>query len=71
MLLLDGYTIEQYPKQNKIIINLPQTFTTCTTTTQPIQERRNSLNESELSEILYLVKSYFEMYNTQPFEMSE
>lgn len=60
MIQIDGYTIEHFPKQNRIIIGLPQTMSTATSTVMPIAERRQSISTHELSAILALTKTCFE-----------
>lgn len=52
----DGYAIEQYPKQNQIVINLPQTNSTITNTNGTIATRKEKLTTEELTLILTLVR---------------
>ena len=60
MIIIGNYSIEQYPKENKIVINLPQTLETLTTTAAAMEYRRMLLTENELAAILVAVK---EMYD--------
>jgi len=60
MIQIEGYSIEQYPKQNTIIIKLPQTLGTCTSTVGAIAYRREVLNDDELATFLHLIRTYFE-----------
>ena len=56
----EGYTIEQYPNHNRIIITAPQTWKTITSTlTTPVQ-RRVKLSENELSILLLAAKKMYE-----------
>lgn len=52
----DGYAIEQYPKQNQIIINLPQTDGSLTNTIGTISTRKIELTANELSMVVNLVR---------------
>ena len=52
----DGYAIEQYPKQNQIVISLPQTDGSLTNTIGMISTRKIELTASELTMIVNLVK---------------
>lgn len=61
MIIIGGYNIEQYPKENKIVINLPQTFETLTTTVTPTERRRILLTENELAAILVAVKGMYDL----------
>lgn len=60
MLMSDGYSIEQYPKQNRIVITMPQTMRTVTNTVGVIGERKDKLTDTELIAILSVAKMCFE-----------
>lgn len=66
-----GYSVEEYPKQNKIVIGLPQTLSTCTNSVGQISNRRDVLDSKELSAIAFLVKTFYEMYNTIPYDAEQ
>ena len=60
MITLDGYTVFQYAKTNRIIISLPQTETTVTNTIMPLSNRRLELTDTEQTCLLLFVKALFE-----------
>ena len=60
MIICDGYSIEQYPLQNRIGINLPQTVHTVQDTQTMLQNRRVKLTSDELTAILVAVKGMYE-----------
>lgn len=60
MITLDGYTVYQYAKTNRIIISLPQTETTVINTIMPISNRRLELTDTEQMCLLLFVKALFE-----------
>ena len=60
MIVSDGYTIEYYPKSNRIEIVMPQTVTTITNTVAMISNRRTDITELELTAILVVVKAMLE-----------
>lgn len=65
MIKIEGYSIQEYPKQNKIVIFLPQTIKTCTNTVREIEERKDELSNMEQSIILTVVKSIYQgLYNS-------
>ena len=55
MTICDGYSIQQYPNQNKIEITLPQTMVTMTTTVSPVENRKIVLTEKEEAILLMMV----------------
>ena len=57
MIISDGYTIEFYPKANRIEICLPQTMTTISNTVRMVSNRRINLTDGELSAILAVVRT--------------
>lgn len=60
MTVSDGYTLTQYPKQNMIVITLPQRWDSLTTTVAPISDRREMLTDLEETALLMAVKAMFE-----------
>lgn len=59
MIKLDDYTIEEYTKQNKIVITIPQTFNTCTNTLEPIARRKDKLSDTDKLIILSIIKTMY------------
>ena len=60
MIVIDGYSIEQYPNSNRITINLPQTIYTVRDTICFPQHRRIKLTREELTALLVCVKVMYE-----------
>ena len=60
MIICDGYSIEQYPLQNRIVITLPQTVHTVQDTNTIPQNRRVKLTSIELAAILVAIKGMYE-----------
>ena len=60
MTVIDGYTIAQYPNQNKIVIVLPQTISTISNTLTPIVHRRRTITPNEEAALLVAVKGMYE-----------
>lgn len=60
MIIIDGYAIEQYPLQNRLVITLPQTVHTVQDTLTMPQNRRVKLTSDELTVILVAVKGMCE-----------
>lgn len=60
MIVCDGYSIEQYTLQNRLVINLPQTVHTVQDTHAMPQSRRIKLTSNELTAILVVVKGMYE-----------
>lgn len=60
MIVIDGYSIEQYPLQNRVVITLPQTAHTVQDTQTMLQNRRVKLTSDELTAILVAVKGMYE-----------
>lgn len=56
----DGYTINQYPTKNCIVITLPQRWDTLTNTFVPVLGRRIALTDAEEAALLVAVKAMFE-----------
>ena len=59
-MLIDGYSITQYPKENRIVITLPQRLDTPVSTILPVSERRMMLSDAEEAALLVAVKAMFE-----------
>ncbi len=59
MIASDGYAIEFYRQSNKIIIIMPQTLETLTSTAAMVSNRKN-LDSGDLKAILVLVKTLCE-----------
>lgn len=60
MIISEGYSIEEYPNQNKLVITLPQTLNTCVSTVGPIEQRKEKLNYVEKATILSIVKTVYQ-----------
>lgn len=60
MIVSDGYSIEYIPKRNQIVIGLPQTMTTISSTVAMISNRRTYITETEEAAILAVVKAIME-----------
>jgi hypothetical protein len=56
----DGYAVEYYEKQNRIIISLPQTTGTLTNTMDDVRNRKTKLTNIDLALFLYLARYIFE-----------
>lgn len=55
----DGYAIYPELQRNRIVISLPQTFKTATSTMWPTDDRKEELSDDELVLILQMVRSIF------------
>ena len=60
MIISDRYVLSYYPKENQIVITLPQTMETITNTVSPICDRRTDIKESDLSCLLSMTKIIFD-----------
>lgn len=60
MITANGYTLIQYPKQNRIVISIPQTWDTLTDTTGTVRNRRTVLKEKEEAILLSIVMELYE-----------
>lgn len=60
MIVCDGYSIEQYPLQNRVVITLPPTIHTVQDTHMMPQDRRVELTRNELTAILIAIKGMYE-----------
>lgn len=60
MMAYDGYSIEQYPLQNKVVITLPPTIHTMQDAHMKPQNRRVEFTMNELLAILVALKGMLE-----------
>ena len=60
MLTSEGYSIRYEPKNNRIVVDLPQTITTLTNTVAMVSNRRTHITTDEEMIILQVVKSIME-----------
>jgi len=60
MITADGYSLEYFPKGNRIVIYLPQTYSTITNTVDEIANRRIYITDAEKAAILMTVKAIME-----------
>ncbi len=60
MVTANGYILTQYPKQNRIVISLPQTWDTLTDTTGILRNRRDVLTAEEEVILLDIVMELYE-----------
>jgi len=56
MIVSDGYSAEYYPQSNQIVITMPQTARTLTTTVQMVTNRKMDITDDDLALIMSLVK---------------
>ena len=59
MITSDGYAIEFYRQSNQVVITMPQTLETLTSTAAMVSNRRN-LDSEDLKAILAVVKALCE-----------
>lgn len=60
MVTANGYSIVQYPNQNRIAISLHQTWDTLTDTTGILRNRRNVLTAEDEAILLDIVMELYE-----------
>ena len=60
MVTANGYTLTQYPKQNRIVISTPQTWDTLTDTIGILRNRRDVLTAEEEAILLGVVMELYE-----------
>lgn len=60
MVTANGYCVVQYPKQNRIVISLPQTWDTLTDTTGIPRNRRDVLTAEDEAILLDIVMELYE-----------
>lgn len=59
MITSDGYLIYQEINKNRLVICLPQTLATLTSTVGQLSDRRKSLSVEEEAAILAIVKEFY------------
>ena len=64
MVTCNGYSIQQDIKHNRLVVNLPQTSSSITTTTIPMSGRRVSLTSEEEAALLDIVIAMYEGIHT-------
>ena len=60
MTICDGYTLMYEPKNNRIIITMPQTTSTISNTVSMITNRRTNITSEEETMILLFIKAIME-----------
>ena len=60
MVISEGYSIMQEVKKNRIVINLPQTVISLTSTSVPMSGRRTCITGDEEAVLLHIVKAMYE-----------
>lgn len=60
MISIEGYMLVYEPKNNRIVITLPQTMETLTNTVSEIVDRRIDISSEEEATILNVVKNIME-----------
>ena len=60
MIVIDGYTLIQYPNENRIVITLPQTLNTMIDTATPVANRRKVITGGEEAALLEIIKHIYE-----------
>lgn len=60
MLTYNGYSIQQYPKENRIEIRLPQTMQTLQDSVSPVSDRRQSITDADEFQLLLMAIQMFE-----------
>ena len=60
MIISDGYSIEFFRNRNQIVITVPQTMESLTSTVAMVSNRRTYLTESEMMALLWYVKAIME-----------
>ena len=56
MIICEGYSVKYVPKDNQIIITLPQTAKTINNTIQMVTDRKMDITDDDLALIMSLVK---------------
>jgi len=65
MIITDtGYALLQNVQANKLEIKLPQTYSTLTSTIEPVSSRKLMLSEAEESALLQIIIQLFESAHT-------
>lgn len=60
MIICDGYSLTYEPKNNRIIIIMPQTMSTISNTVSMITNRRTNITSEEETMILLFIKAIME-----------
>lgn len=60
MIICDGYSLTYEPKNNRIIITMPQTMSTISNTVSMITNRRTNITSEEETMILLFIKAIME-----------
>ena len=63
MTVFDGYSLTQYVAKNLIVITIPPTWDTLTSTVAPIADRKKALTDAEEVALLTAVKAMLENGN--------
>lgn len=56
MIIGEGYSVKYVPKDNQIIITLPQTFKTITNTVQMVANRKVDISDEDLGLLVEMTK---------------
>ena len=56
MIISDGYSAEYYPQSNQIVITMPQTARTLTTTVQMVTNRKVGISDEDLCLLVEMTK---------------
>ena len=56
MIASDGYSVEYIPKNNQIVITLPQTFKTINNTVQMVTNRKTDMADDDLVLLISVTK---------------
>lgn len=65
MIISNGYSLSYHPNENQIIINIPQTMSTATTTALPIEDRKTVIEESDLTLLLTITRIIFKNFEAE------
>lgn len=71
IIVSDGYSIVYYKNRNQIIISLPQTAETLTSTVAPTAKRKVDISNSEALLLLAITKHIFRMPTIIEAEVDE
>lgn len=59
MLTSNGYTLVYNKQRNQIVIRLPQTWKSLTSTLEPVSDRRTDIEETDLAILLTATQAIF------------
>lgn len=65
MIVSEGYSVMYVPKDNQIVITMPQTARTLTTTVQMVTDRKMDITDDDLVIIMSLVKYICERWKNE------